>query len=104
VLKHLFGLHALEFAPAQRALVDGKFFGLLLAAVFGRNPAPFELGCVVLARPFGIGLPFLVQLVEPLHEQQIGDLLDGGEWVADAAAPEFVPELVDLASKFGVVL
>jgi len=49
-------------------------------------------------------LTLLIQLIEPLHEQQIGDLLDGGERIADATTPEFVPELVDLAFEFGVVL
>ena len=117
MLQHLFGLHAFEFAPAQGALVDfvhlaiGKFFVVsfgvshpALAAVFRRNPSAFELGGVFFTGPFGIGLFFLVQLVQPLHEQQVGDLLDGGERVADAAAPEFVPELVDFAFEFGVVL
>jgi hypothetical protein len=37
----------------------------------------------------------LIQLVEALHEQHLGDLLDGGERIGDAAGPEFVPELVD---------
>jgi hypothetical protein len=118
VLQHLFGLHVLEFAPAQAALVDFihfcvgvSFIGFFLAvvvpcfgAVLGWNPFPLEFGDVFFAREIGIGLLFLVQLVEPLHEQQVGDLLDGGKRVGDAAAPEFVPELVDLAFEFGVVL
>ncbi len=118
MLEHLLGLHALELAPAQGALVDFMHLGINLAfvglflgvvfpcfsAVFRRYPLPFEFGGVGLAGKFGIGLLFLVQLVETLHEQQIGDLLDGGERVGDAAGPELVPELVDLASEFGVVL
>ena len=57
------------------------------------------------ASPFGIGLTLLLiqRLVEPLHEQQIGDLLDGGERIRlDATTPEFVPELVDLAGIQGL--
>jgi hypothetical protein len=42
--------------------------------------------------------------LQPFHEQQVGDLLDGGERVADATTPEFVPELVDFIFEFGVVL
>ena len=31
------------------------------------------------------------QLIETLHEQEVSDLLDGGERVTDAARPEFLP-------------
>jgi catechol 2,3-dioxygenase-like lactoylglutathione lyase family enzyme len=118
VLQHVFGLHVLEFAPAQGALVDFiqlgigvAFVGFLLGvvapgfgAVLRRNPFAIKLGGVLFAGEFGIGLALKIQFVEPLHEQQVGDLLNGGEGVANTAAPEFVPELIDLAFEFGVVL
>jgi transposase len=104
MLEHLLGLHALELAPTQGALFNGVVVGPVLVTVFGRNPLAREFGGVGLAGPFGIGLLFLIQLVEPLHEQQIGDLLDSGERVGDSTGPELVPELVDLAFEFGVVL
>jgi len=94
----------LELAPAQAALCNRVLLGLFLRAVLGWYPLPFEFGGVGLAGPIGIGLLLLVQLVEPFHEQQVGDLLNGGERIGDAAGPEFVPELVDLAFEFGVVL
>ena len=37
-----------------------------------------------------------MQLVQPLGEQQIGDLLDHRQRVGHAAGPEGVPDLVDL--------
>src|SRR3546814_17390876 len=45
-----------------------------------------------------VGLLLLdrLQLVQPLDEQQVGHLLDDLHWVGDAAAPERVPDLVDL--------
>ena len=39
-------------------------------------------------------------LVEPAHEQQVGDLLDHLERIGDAARPEGVPDLVDLRAEF----
>jgi hypothetical protein len=38
-----------------------------------------------------------VQVVQPAQEEQVGDLLDHLERVGDAAGPEGVPDLVDLA-------
>ncbi len=45
-----------------------------------------------------IGLAFLpgVQFVQPLGEQQIGDLLDYRQRIGHAAGPERVPDLIDL--------
>jgi hypothetical protein len=38
-----------------------------------------------------------VQVVQPAQEEQVGDLLDHLQRVGDAAGPEGVPDLVDLA-------
>jgi len=38
-----------------------------------------------------------VQVIQPAQEEQVGDLLDDFERVGDAAGPEGVPDLVDLA-------
>jgi len=72
--------------------------------VFRRNPDALESGKIFLPCPFRISLLFLVDLVEPLHEEQIGDLLNGCERIGDAASPELVPELIYFAFEFGVVL
>lgn len=41
-----------------------------------------------------------VEIVQPLDEKQIRDLLDHRERVGDAARPEGVPDLVDLIAQF----
>ena len=41
-----------------------------------------------------------VQVVEAAQEEQIGDLLHHLQRVGDAARPEGVPDLVDLAADF----
>ena len=55
-----------------------------------------------------IGLPSVValfsssvlQLVEALDEEQVGDLLDDLERIGDPARPEVVPDAVDLVAQF----
>jgi len=37
-----------------------------------------------------------MQIVEPLDEQEVGDLLDHRKRVGHAAGPEGVPDLIDL--------
>ena len=68
------------------------------------NPDPAELGGIFFTNKFGGGLLLQIEIIQTLHEQEVGNLLDGGERIGDAAAPELVPELVDLAFQFGVVL
>ncbi len=41
-----------------------------------------------------------VQLVEPLDEEQVGELLDDRERVRDTAGPHRVPDAVDLGFEF----
>ena len=41
-----------------------------------------------------------MQVVEPLDEEQVGDLLDHFQRVGDAAGPEGIPDVVDLAADF----
>ena len=49
-----------------------------------------------------VGLVLLerLQVVEPADEEQVGDLLDHLQRVGDAAGPEGIPDLVDLATNF----
>jgi len=42
-----------------------------------------------------------VHCFEPVHEDEVGHLLDGLERVGETTAPELVPEGVDLGFKFG---
>ena len=42
-----------------------------------------------------------VHCFEPVHEDEVGHLLDGLERVGEPAAPEFIPERVDLGIEFG---
>src|SRR5690606_13834853 len=104
VLQHLFGLHALEFAPTQGALVNESLLFCWPITVFGWYPRAFEFGGVGIAGELCVRLALEIQLVQALHKQQIRDLRDGSERVAHAATPEFVPELGDVAFEFGVVL
>ena len=48
------------------------------------------------------GFVFLqrVEIVEPLQEKQVGDLLDDYERVGDTAGPEGIPESVDFTADF----
>jgi hypothetical protein len=49
-----------------------------------------------------VGLVFLegVDLVQALDEEQVGELLDDGERIGDAAGPEGVPDAVDFGFDF----
>ena len=51
-------------------------------------------------QPGGFVLFERVQVVEPLEEKQVGDLLDDFQRVGDAAGPEGVPDAVDLVTDF----
>ena len=50
-----------------------------------------------LAEPVGAVFLQLLTVVEPSDEEQVGDLLDDLERVADAPRPEGIPDAVDLA-------
>ncbi len=81
--EHLLGGGFLEAGPAEAFLLrgeDGFFDGFLEA----------------------VGLVFLegVELVQALDEKQVGELLDNGEWIGDAAGPQGVPDAVDFGFDF----
>ena len=50
-----------------------------------------EAGFESLASILGFLLALTIQLIDLLHEEQIGDLLNGGEGIRDAPGPETVP-------------
>ena len=78
-LEHPLGRKLLETRPAQSVLAGGE--QRLLDRVAGAG------GSMLLAR---------VQLVQTLDEKQVGELLNDGEGVRDAAGPHGVPDSVDL--------
>jgi hypothetical protein len=39
-----------------------------------------------------------VEIIEPLQEEQVGDLLDDFEGIGDTAGPEGIPESVDFTA------
>ena len=106
VRQHVVGGHAFEFAPSKSSFVDGKLLRIFLCAILGRDPFTFKAGRVSCFRPAvrGIGLLLLVEVVQPFHEQEVGDLFDRRERIGDPATPEFVPELADLVLEFSIVL
>ena len=85
--EHLFSRQTFEMAPAKCLLVH-----FLLSA--GDRELPVKLGGVFHACEFGIGYAFQVEIVQPFHKEQIGDLLDCRDGICDAAAPELIPELI----------
>lgn len=81
--EHFLGGGFLEAGPAEIVLLrgeDGFLDGFLEA----------------------VGLVFLegVELVQALDEKQVGELLDDGERIGDAAGPEGVPDAVDFGFDF----
>ena len=86
--EHLGGLAVGEVGPAQVLVVAAARIEA------GGEQRAFE-------RAFGAGglalLQFL-QLVQTADEEEVGDLLDDLERVGNAAGPEGVPDLVDLAA------
>ena len=81
--EHLLRGHLLEPRPAQGVLVLAEDRFLDGAAGAG-----------------GLALAQRMQLVEPLDEEQVGELLDDGERVRDAAGPHAVPDAVDFGLDF----
>lgn len=98
--QHKLCLHFLDVAPSQGGFVDRVF----LLNVVGQKVFTREAGNEGIARERGVVLALGIQIIEPLHEQQVSDLLDGGERIGDAAGPESVPELVDECFEFCVEL
>src|SRR6266545_313199 len=91
MVQHLFGRQMAELRPAQ--LLAGPF---LAAACLVLS---IEQRRGLLLQELGIAATLFIQRVEPPHEQQVADLLDGGQRVGDAARPEAVPELVDFRAN-----
>jgi hypothetical protein len=48
-----------------------------------------------------VALPLVIEVFEPLQKNKIGDLLDGGEGISDAAGPKLVPEFLDVGFELG---
>ena len=91
--EHLRRREVLEARPAA---------GPRRARPAGDRPCPRERRAAPSACLSRVGLALLqrVQVVEPLDEEQVGDLLDDLERIGDAARPEGIPEGVDLTADF----
>lgn len=120
--QHFIGLHLAEITPAEGLLIDAHFLELLFSNLLqlsgfflwwltqgiGRRlivlmvEHALEAGGVTVAGKLGIGLSLQVELVELFHEEQIGDLLDGGEGIGNASGPEAVPEFIDEGFEFRI--
>ena len=86
--EHLGRREVLEARPAQVVVAASS-----VVLALGKDAALDRL-----AEAGGLVLFERVQVVEPLDEEQIGDLLDHLERVGDAARPEGVPD----ARRFGL--
>ena len=77
----------LEARPAE------IFVGAALASLCPSGKTRRSIGLLEPCR-----LVFLqrVQIVQPLDEEQVGDLLDDFERIGDAARPEGIPDAIDL--------
>ena len=76
-LKHLLRRGLFEARPAELVLLGGE--NRILDGFAGAG---------------GLGLFECVQLVEPLDEEQVGELLDDRERIRDATGPHRVPDVV----------
>ena len=52
------------------------------------------------AQGLGVGLLLILRVVQHLHEEEVGHLLQDGHRVSDAASPEGVPDLIDSIFDF----
>ena len=88
--EHLLGLHVLEDAPPEVAIRD-------IAVCIGVMPHAHLEGRVLHggAEHAGVGLLGPLRVVEHLHKEQIGHLLQDGNGIGDTSRPEGVPYLVD---------
>ena len=91
-LEHLLRLKGLEPRPTQ-VLVRPPAFAIL-------TPLREDATLQRLLQHRRLALLDRLQLVEPLDEQQIGDLLHDAERILQAARPEVVPDAVDLIFDF----
>src|SRR5207247_8416794 len=88
VIEHLLGRQMAKLAPAQ---VLTRVLGSLPGLVF-----PSEQRVEFLLQELGVAALFLVERIQPAHEQEVADLLNRGEGIGDSSGPELVPELVHL--------
>ncbi len=90
------GSLVLQPRPAHVLIGDAAALPDLVLA--RREDAPLDR----LAEAVGLVLLAGMRLIQPAHEQEVGDLLDHLERIGDAARPERVPHAVDLGAKFTV--
>ena len=93
-LEHRRRVAVLQPRPAHVLVGDAAVLADLVLA--RREDAPLDR----LAEAIGLVLLAGMRLVEPAHEQEVGDLLDDLERIGDATRPKSVPDVVDLGSKF----
>ena len=93
-LEHGSGIAVLQPRPAHVLIGHAAVLADLVFAC-GKN-APLDR----LAEPRGLALFEGVRVVQPAHEQEVGDLLDHLQRIGDATRPEGVPDVVDLGVKF----
>ena len=67
----------------------------MVIIAFGKQP-PLD----GLLQPSGFQFFERLQLVKPLDEKQIGDLLDDFQRIGNPAGPEGIPDLIDLVTNF----
>ena len=93
-LEHRRRVLVLQLGPAHVLISNAAALADLVLA--RREDAPFDR----FFKPISLVLLAGVRLVQPTHEQEIGDLLDHLERIGDAARPECVPHAIDLGAKF----
>ncbi len=81
--KHLLRGGLLEAGPAEAILFGGEY-GVLDGFL----------------EAIGLVLPEGVEFIQPLDEEQVGELLDDGERIGDAAGPQGVPDAVYFGFDF----
>ena len=67
----------------------------MVVVAFGKEP-PLD----GLLQPSGFQLFESLQLIKPLDEQQIGDLLDDFQRIGNSPGPEGIPDLINLVTNF----
>ena len=67
----------------------------MVIIAFGKN-APLDR----FLQPSGFVFFQRVQIVEPLDEKQVSDLLDDFQRIGDAAGPEGIPDWINLVTNF----
>ena len=90
---HVGGREMLEARPAIVRVGTRRKAMVIIA--FGKQP-PLD----GLLQPSGFQLFERLQLVQPLDEKQISDLLDDFQRIGNPAGPERIPDLIDLITNF----